>query len=319
MGTPSHLSVSEPVAPASQAVHERDRLGSRLAGVVLLAGSIRDSELSRGVGRSLLDLPLAASQSLLGRWCDAASHLAEQLGIDQLHVRVMLSPKSRPPVMPRNVNRIRLTIETDPRQYRGTGGLLRDLADAYDGDERLLVSTGTQVLTGSLSDLAMALARAGDVALLTDTSGEAAELLLASCRALSSIRGSGFVDLKEQALPDLANRVDVRVVAAPVKSVSIRTLAGYVSAVRWAQRAESEKPQAHDPFAEDWFKTFGIVEDGGSVNGAAILHDSVVLSGGHVGVGAVVVRSVVCPGASVAPGSVVCDKVFTETQAGMTE
>lgn len=310
METLGQSTVSETAMAMACAEADR-RLSARLAGVVLLAGSIRDSSLSLGIGRSLLDLPLATGQSILGRWCEAASLLAETLGIDVLPVRVMLSSRCRRPVVPGGASRLRIMVDLDPGELRGTGGLLQELAQSYAEDELLLVATGTQVLCGALTSLATSLATHGDIALLSNSAGESAGLMLASCGALASIQGLGYVDLKEQALPELARRLDVKVVKAPVTANSVRTLAGYLSAVRSTACKEPARERLQEPYFEDWFKTFEVREDGASVDEEAMIHDAVVLSGSRVGANAVVVRSVVCPGASVAPGAIVCDQVVT--------
>ena len=55
-----------------------------LRAVVLLAGAVRPSELGRGAGRSLLDLPIENGRSVLGLWQQRVEGLAQALGIGAL-------------------------------------------------------------------------------------------------------------------------------------------------------------------------------------------------------------------------------------------
>jgi hypothetical protein len=116
--------------------------------------------------------------------------------------------------------------------------------------------------------------------------------MLVTCRALRLIPKTGFVDMKEQALPSIASKYDVRVVQCRRPTgLPIRLLSDYVAALRALH--QPVRGASTDPWAEDWKSTFAIVEPGATVAASARIHDSVVLAGGIVETGAVVVRSVV--------------------------
>jgi hypothetical protein len=197
--------------------------------------------------------------------------------------------------------------ERDPSSLRGTGGLLRDLAENYDDDHYLLVASATQVLLEPLSALVGDLAKLGaDVCVLSHADGTPSLLMLVRCGTLRWISPVGYVDLKEQALPEIARRFDVKVLDRPAPTgMPVWTREDYVEALRahHLQRARGRK--ARDAFAEDWEQRFSIVEEGACVHPEAVVHDSVVLRGARVEKGAVVVRSLVCPGEVVRPRSTV--------------
>jgi hypothetical protein len=115
--------------------------------------------------------------------------------------------------------------------------------------------------------------------------------------------------MKEQALPDIATRYDVRVLARRRPTgLPIRSLEDYIQALRYHHRRKSGTRVAVEPLAEDWNATFSLIEPGAQVDPASRVHDSVVLKDAVVEAGAVLVRSVVCPG-----GVLRRDKTAVET------
>ncbi len=286
-------------------------LYARLKAIVLLGGSVRSGELSRVIGRSLLDLPVNGSQSVLSLWQDNAEDLAAAAGMDHLQLRIVLSQSAREPTIPLPRDRVRLTVERDAREFRGTGGVLRDLADSYAPEDLILVANAAQILGRPLEPLASVMLKAGgSVSFIAHKDGTPCGLFLVKCAALASIRDIGFLDFKEQVLPKLGaagHKVNALMWDSPT-GIPVRTLGGYLSGVRSFTRVRAGKPMDTDPFSEDWSPTFAIVEKGAAVDPTATIHDSVVLSGATVGRRAVVVRSVVGPGVVVEEGQTVADR-----------
>jgi NDP-sugar pyrophosphorylase family protein len=134
--------------------------------------------------------------------------------------------------------------------------------------------------------------------------------MLVRCGVLGRVAKAGFVDMKEQGLPQIAKEHRVEVVDLERPSgMPIRTTADYVNALRRYHRraAGGAGGELVDPWAEDWAPTFSIVEEGAMVGAGARVHDSVVLKGARVETGAAVVRSVVCPGAVAGRGVLVAE------------
>jgi mannose-1-phosphate guanylyltransferase len=284
---------------------------SNIRSVVLLAGMVRSSDLSTGIHRSVVELPVDDGSRILDVWSAQCAQLAERMERDRLPVVVLLGNEARPPVEIRSTDRVPLIVERDPLQFRGTGGVLRDKAEAYEDDEFLLVGTATQLLLCELTELVSEMSRMqADVTIVSHRDGSPSGLMLVRCGCLRGIPDLGFIDMKEQALPTIARSHVVKVVerGSPT-GVSIRTRESYLRGLRIWNRRKRNGSAPEDPFAEDVHSSFGVVEDGAVVDPSARIYDSVILRGAKVLPGAAVVRSVVCPGAVVLRHSTVIEEV----------
>jgi hypothetical protein len=296
-----------PRAPMRSALRPLDRMRA----VVLLGGALRPNPLLQAIGRSVLDLPLDASTTILSHWERHATDLALHLRAPSLPLRVMVDAKSPAPRSSRPSEPVAVTVERDPVELRGTGGLLRDLAEAYDDDDWLLVASAAQVLGEPLAVLTNELASGvGDVRLLSHSTGVPAGLMLVRCGCLRLIPAVGFVDMKEQALPRIAINHQVGVVERREPTGwPIGALDSYIQSVRRYHLRTASAGLQRNPFREDCRSTFAVVEEGAVVDESARLYDSVVLADGRVEAGAVLVRSVVCGGAVAPRKSVLVDQV----------
>ena len=316
--------VSEQGALCAASCHARHQQGrsserfARIRGLVLLGGSIRASQLQNSIGRSLFDLPISDSCSILHRWCDEGVTLLRGLTIPRLQIRLIIDQASAAPNLTMGDPSVSLAVERDPLEYRGSGGVLRDVTAGYDDGDYLLVANAAQIVVDNLLSVTTALVERGaDIALVSHTDGSPGGLMLARCGALRDIPATGFVDMKEQALPALATKHYVSVVHWPKPTgISIRTFSQYVNALRYVHRRAAIDPAATDAFHEDWKQTFAIVEPDAKVAANAVIHDSVVLNGARVEEGAVVVGSVICPGAVVARGRMVVDEIVARRERG---
>jgi hypothetical protein len=290
-----------------------ERKLERLRALVLMGGTVWTGRLSTAARRPVYDLPLEAGCSILDAWRREAKALAGLEGVQSVGARLMVSRDDPAPsgamALPEN-GLASLRIDRDPFEYRGTGGVLRDLAAEYGDDDLLLVANAAQVLTEPLGRLTLDLAASGgDVMVVSHLDGTASGLMLVRCAALRSIAATGFVDMKEQALPQIAQRFDVSVVTRRRPTgLPIRTLDDYIEALRQHHKALAGRAMMPvSAFAEDWEPTFAIVEQGASVDPSARLHDAVVLAGGRVEAGATLVHSIVCPGGMLRRGQMTVD------------
>jgi N-acetylglucosaminyldiphosphoundecaprenol N-acetyl-beta-D-mannosaminyltransferase len=290
---------TESARPTTAPAPAHGRSLHKLRAMILLGGSVRPTPLTTSINRSVLDLPLDGDGSILNHWLAHARELARHAGLEQLPVRVMVNQTSPEPssAAPRYEGTFR--VERDLSEYRGTGGVLRDLAADYADDDLILVANAAQILMDPLAAIAMALDRkAGDFSLVSHNDGTPSGVMLVSCKTLRLIPTTGYVDMKEQALPAIAARYQVTVMHRRGRptGLAVRSLADYVNALRHYHRRRQGKPALNDPLAEDWLPAFALVEEGATVDPRAHVHDSVVLKGGVVESGAVVVRSIVCAG-----------------------
>jgi N-acetylglucosaminyldiphosphoundecaprenol N-acetyl-beta-D-mannosaminyltransferase len=281
----------------------------RLRSLVLLGGSVRQTPFIQAVGRSLLDLPLDEGGSVLNHWLAHADELARYAGLAQLPVRVLVNRNSPEPSSAAARYAGMVKVERDLSEYRGTGGVLHDLAVDFDDDDLILVANAAQVLLDPLSVIAAALDhKRGDISLISHQDGTPSGAMLVRCKTLRVIPENGFVDMKEQALPLIASSYDVKVMHCRRPSgLPIRSLNAYINALRHYHRRKAGKLTSSDPLAEDWQPAFAIVEDGALVDPRAHVHDSVVLKGGVVESGAALVRSIVCPGGAAKQKTTVVD------------
>jgi hypothetical protein len=298
---------------AMQELEERvRRVGAleRLAAVVLLGGSVRSSRLSQIIGRSVLDLPVDEKGTLLDFWRDQAGSVAQARGLRRLPVRVMVDRDALEPRVPVAQEHTIVSVERDPFDYRGTGGVLKDLSRDYADEDYILVANAAQLLMEELPVLVEALAeRQADVSMIAHRDGVPAGLMLIRCAALRGIASAGFVDLKEQALPAIARSQRVDVVERQTPSgLPVRNLPDYVQALRRHYQRRQGRLEV-EAFEEDWESTFSLVESGAMVASTARVHDSVVLKGAVVEAGAVVVRSVVGQSGFVSKGRMVVEEV----------
>ena len=280
-----------------EAVHSGTSSNWKLRGLVLLGGGVRSTSLAAALDRNVLDLPVGKGNTMLTRWLDEAASVAQMLELEHLPVRLLLDNNAPMPRSatdyPANKFGVRYQMERDAAEYRGTGGLLANIAVDYDDDDLILVGNAAQVLLDPLPALLTSLRKTdGTVGLIGHRDGEPSGLMLITCRALRLIPKIGFVDMKEQALPIIATKYDVRVVQCRRPTgLTIRTLSDYIAALRALH--QPVRAAATDPWAESWRSTFSIEENGATVSPSARIHDSVILSGANIESGAVVVRSVV--------------------------
>jgi hypothetical protein len=292
----------------------------KIRAVVLLGGQLRPSPLMQAVDRSVLDLPLLEDRTLLNHWLTDIAHLREFAKLERLPARLLVSRDADEPFSVVPSLRDMLRIERDASEYRGTGGVIADVARAYDPDDFLLVAHAAQLLLEPLHALAMALDhKRSDVAMIAHADGTPGGLMLIRCAALRQVKTVGFVDMKEQALPQIAKSFDVRVVnCRRPTGLPLRTPEDYISAMRQWHRGVGVRPGSRrgqiDPLAEDFSRGFAVIEPGAFVDSTALLHDAVVLRGSKVESQAAVVRSLVLPGAIVKPNARVIDEVVRKPQ-----
>lgn len=258
----------------------------------------------------MLNMPVAVGQTLLSLWARECEALAAACAIDELPLSIHVDATSAPPAVVRG-NAVVPHVEVDRSEFRGTGGILRDLSDRFRADDLMLVASAHQLVFQPITDLFSALAVAlGDIAMIVCDDGTPCSLSLVRCGTLRALPARGFIDFKEQALPALSRAHPIRVIQFPGGTTwPLRTLESYITGLRMLHGPRRDGQPVLDPFAEDWKPAFSICEPGAVVEPSARIHDSVVLKGAHVGQGAMIVRSVLCAGARIAPGEVVADRV----------
>lgn len=312
----AHVHSDRPVDLTILARSDSTLLGrglKRLKAVILLGGKVRESPLSMAIGRSRLDLPLDETGTILNHWLTQCDELAQRAALEQLLVRVTVDQTSHEPKTIDSKYAHMVRVERDQSSFRGTGGLIADIAADYADDDLLLVGNAHQVLLDPLWAIAAALDhKTGDFTLISHRDGTASGLMLLSCRTVREISRIGYIDLKEQALPTIAKRHDVRVVhCRQPTGLPLFTLADYITSLQQHYRRRERRRARVAPLSEDYNRHFAIVEDGATVAPDAYLHDAVVLRGATVEAGAAAIRSLVCPGAAIRRGKLMSDQLVS--------
>ena len=291
----------------------RSLLQNHLKATVLLGGSVRTNAMAEAIGRLVIDLPVDGNGTIFGLWIEHVEQLVQRLGHQHHEIRLLIDQKAHDPWKPVKSHHATIRIERDPLELRGTGGLLRDLAEAYDDDDLILVAPAGYVLLNPLTDLVDALASLeADVSLISHEEGTPSGLMIVRCGCLRSIPEIGFVDMKEQALPEIARHRRVSVIhRTQATGLPITTLVGYIRALRAHHLNQLGVNTLGDAFAEEWRTAFAIMENSSSVHPSAQVHDSVILAGGRVESGAVVARSIVCPNGVVRRNETVVDSIVS--------
>jgi NDP-sugar pyrophosphorylase family protein len=291
----------------------------RVGSFIVLCGSVRKNPLTRGIGRSIVDLPLSDGTAILDEHLEGAARFAASMGTERLLVRLLSDSESVPPRERDDGGAVECRVELDESPIRGVAGVLADATKDCDPDSYVVVINGSQVFRSPLHELIHSMVRKqADVAMVASADGTPVGLWLIRCAVLQGVRRVGYVDLKEQALPEWLERWKVSVVEhRRAYSFRTRNKPEYLSAVRFhATRSLHSGSVDEDPYREEWERTFAVVEPGAEVARGAIIHDSVVLAGATVGKDAVIVRCVVCPGASVAAGERCVGRVIGPGRAG---
>jgi hypothetical protein len=306
----------KPLEISAAGLRVAQRSLSELRAIVLLSGTVGNGGIAGVSKRPALTLPVDATRRLLDCWLSEIQQLVDENDVHGLPVRVLtnLHAQAMGP-LPAD-NGVQVRVETDPAELRGTAGLLRDASVEYADEAYVLMANAAQLMAQPLSRAVGELTETGaDVAFFADDAGHPGALMLIRCGCLRAIPMLGFVDLKEQALPTIAQRHQVSVVrSAHAKSLPIRTPADYINALRWHHRRRAPD-RRDDAFAEDWAPLFSIQENGAVVHPSARIHDSVVLSGARVHRGAVLVRSVVAAGGIVPARTTIVDRIVTAAGA----
>lgn len=244
---------------------------------VLLAGGLRPAPLAAELDRSILDLPVTPTYTLLEHWLGLLSPIATGLGIS-LDVRVVGSRSVPFPVARPRDAELPVAVLCDRDEYRGPAGAVAD-ACAHEPDDTLIViAEAARFLICTIAPIvAEHLELATDITVAANEDSSPAGVYVTRRAHLASVPTRGFYDIKEQwlstALAD-GRRVGVHRLKGRA-SVPLRTREQYINVVRATCNGES------------------LIESGAHVAPTARVVHSVVLSGAVVPDYTVVARSVV--------------------------
>src|SRR5215813_8790382 len=102
----------------------------RLRALILLGGSVRPGRFGACIRRLVFQLPLRDRWTILDAWRSEAASLVDLTGGSRVPLRVMVDRAAPEPLdLPSpSAHLPSVQFDRDPFDYRGTGGVLRDLA-----------------------------------------------------------------------------------------------------------------------------------------------------------------------------------------------
>ena len=286
--------------------------------VIMLAGALHPSPLQRELNLPPLCLPMSRRGTLLDCWIERFAEAKEcrQIWIvvndeaDALAIRQISGARLFPNGGPE------ITVMAEPAPWRGTGGLVRDLADGVAAGGAVLVAEAHRVPCASVTRMIQIHAARGEGVVAVTATNEPAGLYLFERAEINRIPDIGYYDLKEQFLPALRkqNR-PVRSLKVVDRSIRIRSRQTYLAAVAVSLGPDGS-PHRIDPgasiSASARLEGRCVIESGAVVEDGSVLQDSVILRGAIVERGAIVSRSIVVPGARVAPGELIVDRIVAD-------
>ncbi len=289
---------------------------------VVLAGGIKTPPLARAAGRSVLDVWVSPSRTVLGAWVDRVREAWS--GVD--------SPETDPPEMvvvhggpgskPEPHSDLNVRVRDDDTEFRGPAGAVRDAANGQDSASFVLVIEGASFLRSPLNRLFCDPAESASAVVGINADGSPAGLYLIRRELLDLVPPIGFIDLKEQLLrqaKEAGHRIVVRDMG-PSAFQRLKTRRDLLAATRPIAGGLGSGPGPEPgPGPEAWKRGDrtigrpglggGCICEGASVAEDALMIDSVVMPGAVVGSRAVVVRSILFEGARVEAGEIVLDQM----------
>ena len=131
-----------------------------------------------------LIFPFKTTARFYRRWCDEGVTLLRGLTIPRLQIRLIIDQGSVAPSLTMRNPSVSLSVERDPLEYRGSGGVLRDVTAGYDDSDYLLVANAAQIVVENLLSVTSALIeRDADIALVSHSDGSPGGFMLARCGA----------------------------------------------------------------------------------------------------------------------------------------
>lgn len=298
-----------PARSAPPAAERNDGMSGTIT-VVLLAGTLSPSPLRAAIQIPVLCLPLGRDRTVLDAWLRVLNDVGgladvRVVGNDWpddgrlVRASIAVSPFT-------NNGHAHVRPVTDPAAWRGTAGIVHDVTADLPADAVILVIESHMLPPDDLGPVLDPMN--GGVDGIVGVSGVDTPAGVYAFRraAFADVSGVGYIDLKEQLLPQLAeDGANVRVAPIGNVVVRLRELGGYLDAVvrDFARHGTKTQRIARDASVSGSAMVEGtcIIESGAVVEDGAVVHDSVILRGATIGGGAIVSRSLVGPLATVRP------------------
>ena len=282
---------------------------------ILLAGAIHPSPLTRRLGMPPVCLPIGQDGTLLDAWV----RVIETAGGCR-EVRLVVNNQ-------READRVSeaITMETslaisvcvDPSSWRGTAGIVHDVSGERPVGDGALVIEANCLPPDSLTGLFDVMQQDIDGVVGITSGHEPAGVSYFRKHLIDGIRPVGFVDLKEQWIPNLyatGHRIQTAVISN--RLVRVRNRSGYLRAleeslghdVQFQDATQQSTSQSAGP--HERIRGASRIQNRARIADDALVDSSVVLDGAVVESGAVLSRCIVGRNAVVPAQMRVIDEVI---------
>jgi len=269
-----------------------------LSGCVILAGGINVSQLVRAANRSVLDLHLTPTRTVLDLWVEKFDDIAGE------HVRTVVAHSGSVPA-PAPIDGVEVVSDAD--HYRGPAGAVKDAIGSLPEGGAVFVVEGAGFLERGLETMTRLRDDVGaDVVVGVGRDRTPAGVFLLGHKVLNLIPRVGFMDLKEQLLGKAVEK-GLHVAVCDLQAGRPTRLRNRRQFLAASGAAHPKPPSARNGLLAKQPFNVNCVCEGAHVSASAHLMDSIVMPGARVGDDAVVVRSIVMPGAVVERGAAVVD------------
>lgn len=288
----------------------------------MLAGSLRPSPLRAELDESVLRMPLRADYCLLDGWLEALSGVepsaelrivvTDLRDIDTLNG--MLARPSRRQGAGRKIGVIR-----EPNAWRGTAGLVRDLAEGLPPEALVAVLEAGCLPVAPLREVLSAISADCGGVIVAGRDREPAGISVFRRAALDRVSRIGYSDMKEQFIPALHQQeFKIALVERDDPVLRIRDRRSYLQVIANCHDVTENASVNGERKVDASARLIGpcVIERGGSVDAGAIVHESVVMSGARIEAGAVVSRSVIGRGVVVEAGERVIERILSPVAVG---
>ena len=282
---------------------------------VVLAGGIRPSPLIEALGQPTLCLQIDDRTTLLGAWLDALQNTGrcESVTIvvssetDAVSIEQTLQEIRRC-----ELTSLRVRVIVEPARWRGTGGIMRDVASQMVNADCVLMVEGTCLPPIALHELVECLQGPIIAAVGIGPRSQPAGAFAVLREAFQFVPAIGFFDIKEQLLPSLyANGLGAKAVEIAEQVIRLRSREGYLQAVAAQLKHREQFTGAKRPIlaatVSPQARVVGacLIARDAIIEPGAVVHDSVVLENAVIRSGAVVSRSVIGSGVEVESDQIV--------------
>jgi hypothetical protein len=284
--------------------------------VIMLAGGLRPGSLRSQLGFPTAGMPLERDRTLMQAWLEL---ITSTPALDDSDMLIACNSEKDRAWFAAEARRFAAIdrcprVVVDPRAHRGVAGMLLDLRGEVSNATSLAVVELNSLPPSGLGPLLAESPSAGLTPSMRIGVGPDARwtgVYRLDAGLLDHVTSRGYVDLKEQFIPQLLAR-GYRIDAADFTDtpVQISDRRDYLRAVRiWRSRVGLAAEQSNE------VSGFSVVCPGVDVRPGAHIADSAVLPGAVVGAGAVVARSIIGPMIHVPEGSIIVDALLADPSA----